>query len=63
MGNNSKKELTEGERAIIERAKNVLMTYLGLSEPQAHRYIEKHAMDFRKTKVEIAEGILQVYEI
>lgn len=55
------KELEE-QREIIARAKKLLMDYLGLSEPQAHRYIEKHAMDFRKKKIEIARGILKIYE-
>ncbi len=62
MDNKDKNTITEEERLLIERAKKVLMNYLSLSEPQAHRYIEKHAMDFRKRKVEIARGILKIYE-
>ena len=38
------------------------MEYLGFTEPQAHRYIEKHAMDMRVTKIEIAMNILKIYE-
>jgi len=56
-------ELTREEQAeIVARAKNTLMVYLKLTEPQAHRYIEKHAMDMRVKKIEIAKGILKIYE-
>jgi response regulator NasT len=50
------------DQRVIERAKRLLMAYMGLTEPQAHRYIEKHAMDFRKRKIEIARGVLKIYE-
>lgn len=47
---------------LVDRAKCVLIQYLNLTEPQAHRYIEKHAMDMRVPKREIAEKILMTYE-
>ena len=47
---------------IIDRAKCLLISYLSLSEQEAHRYIEKQAMDMRSTKRAIAEGILKTYE-
>lgn len=47
---------------IIDRAKCVLISYLNMSEEEAHRYIEKQAMDVRSTKRVIAEGILKTYE-
>lgn len=50
------------EIRLIDRAKCTLIQYLNLTEPQAHRYIEKQAMDMRVTKQEIAEGILKTYE-
>ncbi len=50
------------EIRLIDRAKCALIQYLNLSEPQAHRYIEKQAMDMRMTKKEVAEGILKTYE-
>ncbi len=50
------------DEELIKRAKSVLMEYLGFTEPQAHRYIEKHAMDMRVTKIEIARNILKIYE-
>jgi AmiR/NasT family two-component response regulator len=47
---------------LVDRAKCVLIQYLNLTEPQAHRYIEKQAMDRRIGKREVAEGILNTYE-
>ncbi len=46
----------------IDRAKCVLIQYLGMTEPMAHRYIEKQAMDMRLSKTIIAENILKTYE-
>lgn len=48
---------------IIDRAKHVLVQYLGMNEAQAHKYIEKQAMDMRKTRREVAQNILKMYEI
>ncbi len=50
------------EIRLINRAKCTLIQYLGLSEPQAHRYIEKQAMDRRIPSVEVARSILKAYE-
>jgi len=47
---------------IVDRAKCILITYMNMSEKEAHRYIEKQAMDMRSTKRAIAEGILKTYE-
>lgn len=47
---------------LVDRAKYTLMQYLNMTEPQAHRYIEKRAMDMRMTKHEVAENILKTYE-
>jgi response regulator NasT len=46
---------------IIDRAKCQLISYLNLSENEAHRFIEKQAMDLRSTKRSIAEEILKTY--
>lgn len=51
------------EIKLINRAKFALMQYLSLSEEQAHKYIERQAMDMRTSKSEIAEGILKAYEV
>jgi AmiR/NasT family two-component response regulator len=47
---------------IVDRAKCILISYMNMSEKEAHRYIEKQAMDTRSTKRAIAEGILKTYE-
>jgi len=46
---------------IIDRAKCLLISYLSLTEQEAHRFIEKQAMDLRSTKRIIAEEILKTY--
>ncbi len=48
---------------LINRAKYVLIESLGYSENRAHKFIERRAMDERKTKREIALEILKTYEI
>lgn len=50
------------ETRLINRAKCILIQYLKLTEPQAHRYIEKQAMDQRLSKLEVAKNILKTYE-
>lgn len=47
---------------LVNRAKAVLIEYLKLSEPQAHRYIEKQAMDLGLSKEAVAQNILTTYE-
>lgn len=46
----------------IDRAKCILISYLGMSEAEAHKYIEKQAMDMRLSKRKICERILKTYE-
>jgi response regulator NasT len=46
---------------IIDRAKCLLISYVNLSEQEAHRFIEKQAMDLRSSKRTIAEEILKTY--
>ena len=45
----------------IDRAKCCLIQYLNLTESQAHRHIQKLAMDTRRTQREIADDILTTY--
>ncbi len=47
---------------IINRAKSILMEYLSMTESQAHKYLERQAMDLRVTKVEVAKRLLSTYE-
>lgn len=46
---------------LIDRAKCMLIEVLRMTEQDAHRYIEKQAMDMRKSKRDIAENILKTY--
>lgn len=50
------------EMRTINRAKTTLMKYLKFTEPQAHKYIEKQAMNNRQTRLEVAVRILAQYE-
>lgn len=50
------------EIRFINRAKWVLIEKKKMTEPEAHRFIEKTAMDTCKPKREIAESILQTYK-
>ena len=50
------------EIRLIDRAKCILIQYLNMTEPQAHRYIEKQAMDLRQSRLVTAENILKTYE-
>lgn len=47
---------------IVDRAKCILISHLSVSESDAHRYIEKQAMDLRMTRRKVAEEILKIYE-
>ncbi|MDR1157464.1 MAG: ANTAR domain-containing protein [Oscillospiraceae bacterium] len=47
---------------LVDRAKCLLISYLKMTEPQAHRYIEKQAMDLRLPKREIAIHLIRTYE-
>lgn len=47
---------------VVNRAKYLLISHLSMSEQEAHRYIEKQAMDLRATRRAVAEGILKTYE-
>ncbi|MEE0410181.1 MAG: ANTAR domain-containing protein, partial [Clostridia bacterium] len=49
------------EIRIVNRAKWILITELKMTETDAHRYIEKQAMDRCVSKKEIAEEIIKTY--
>ena len=46
---------------IIDKAKCCLIEYLSMTESQAHRYLEKEAMDSRRSKRAVGEEILRTY--
>ena len=45
-------------RKLVDRAKGLLMTHVGLNEPEAFRRIQKTAMDTRKTMADVAQALL-----
>ena len=49
------------EIRLVNRAKWLLIEQLTMTEPEAHRYIEKQAMDRCTTRKEIARGIITTY--
>lgn len=48
---------------LIDRAKCCLIEYLNLTESQAHRHIQKLAMDTRRSQRQIAEDIIRTYSV
>ena len=49
------------EIRLVNRAKWILISELKMSENEAHRYIEKHAMDLCISKREVAQDIIRRY--
>lgn len=47
---------------LIDRAKFLLITCLNMNESQAHRYLEKQAMDLRISKLQVAKQVIKTYE-
>jgi len=46
-------------RKAVDRAKGILQKDLGLSEPDAFRWIQKTAMDLRLSMSQVAEGVIE----
>lgn len=61
LNENKKLQLKLDEIRLVQRAKKVLMECLKMSEPQAHHYIERQAMDMRITRYEVANSIIKTY--
>lgn len=53
-------DLTEqlATRKTVERAKGLLQEALGISEPDAFRWIQRTAMDLRLTMAQVAQGVV-----
>lgn len=47
---------------LINRAKFVLISHLNMSETEAHKYLEKEAMNTRVPRVLVAKKILKTYD-
>jgi two-component system, response regulator PdtaR len=56
-------ELTLRDRKLIERAKGILMTRRGLSEPEAFRFLQRQSQDRRMPMAKLAESIVQADEV
>lgn len=50
-------------RKAVDRAKGLLMKKHGMSEPEAHAFLNKKSMDTRKSLQEVAEAVLLAGEI
>lgn len=46
-------------RKLVDRAKSVLQTEYGLTEPAAFRWIQKTSMDRRMSMQQVAEAVIQ----
>lgn len=47
-------------RKAVDQAKGLLQQQFGMSEPEAFRWIQKSAMDMRKSMREVAEGVIEL---
>jgi AmiR/NasT family two-component response regulator len=45
-------------RKVVDRAKGILQESLGISEPDAFRWIQKTAMDLRLSMRDVAQGVV-----
>ncbi len=59
---NSKLTKRLDEMKLVNRAKCLLIQYLRVSEQEAHKYIERQAMDQRLTRAIVARNILKTYD-
>lgn len=50
---------TEEELALVRQAKEILMERRGMTEEQAHRYLQKRSMDRGAKLLDTARGILE----
>lgn len=55
------KERTEEEKALILKAKMVLMDRNNMTEEEAHRYLQKSSMDSGTNLVEMSEMVLKMF--
>ncbi len=59
---NSKLRSKIQEMSLVNKAKCLLVQYRGFSEEQAHKYVERQAMDRRCSRLDIAQRILTEYQ-
>lgn len=51
------------ERATIEKAKDLLILSMGLSEPEAMRRLQQHARRTNQKLIKVAQGVLATYHL
>ena len=49
----------EGEQAVVDRAKDLLMARHGMTEEQAHRFLQKKSMDSGMKLIQTARTVLE----
>jgi len=49
-------------RKVVEKAKGLLMTKLNLTEPEAFKWMQKPAMDKRRSMLEVGSLVIDQYE-
>jgi len=54
-------ERSEQEKSLLESAKRILMERNGMSEPMAHRYLQKCSMDSGVSLPESAAMVIRLY--
>lgn len=52
-----------GERKVVERAKALLMSELGLSEPQAYQHLRRMAMDRSLRLAQVAQRVIDAHQL
>ncbi|MDO4556678.1 MAG: ANTAR domain-containing protein [Lachnospiraceae bacterium] len=55
------KERSVKEKQLIRRAKEILMDNHGMTEEEAHRYLQKRSMDSGTNLVEMSQMVLDMY--
>ncbi len=54
----SSRKRSDGDRMLIDKAKKFLIMHYNMTEPQAHRFLEKKSMETGRTMAETAKKIL-----
>ena len=58
---NNRQKASQHRTEVLEKAKEIVMKKYCMTESEAHRYIQKTAMDSRKGIVEVSEMIIVLY--
>lgn len=61
ISQNSKRKASQHRVETLAQAKEIVMRKFHMTEAEAHRYIQKKAMDSRKGIVEVSEMIIVLY--